>query len=76
MGIFDFLKKRKKPEIPKVSIPLDERTQWSEEKKRRMKEKSLRKPLNDVVLDVQKGVIDIKDVIRHIEERVKEKKNG
>jgi len=47
------------------------------EKARRMLEKAMRMPVNDVILEVQKGTIDIKDFIKHIEVRVKEgKKNG
>jgi hypothetical protein len=46
------------------------------EKARRMKEKALRMPINDVILEVQKGVIDIKDLFKMIEEKVKEKVNG
>jgi hypothetical protein len=46
------------------------------EKAKRMKEKASRMPLNDVVLEVQKGVIDIKDLFKMIEEKVKEKANG
>jgi hypothetical protein len=47
------------------------------EKARRMLEKSLRMPLNEVILQVQDGVIDIKDLFTKIENRVKEGKfNG
>uniref|UniRef100_A0A6M3M1B4 Uncharacterized protein n=1 Tax=viral metagenome TaxID=1070528 RepID=A0A6M3M1B4_9ZZZZ len=46
------------------------------EKARRMKEKLLRLPVNDVILEVQKGVIDINDVFKAIDEKLKEKKNG
>lgn len=46
------------------------------ERKRRLLEKSLRMPVNDVVLEVQKGMIDINDLFKKIEEKVKEKKNG
>jgi len=46
------------------------------EKERRLREKALRKPLNDIILDVQKGVIDVKDIIRYIDEKLKEKANG
>jgi hypothetical protein len=47
------------------------------EKTRRMLEKSLRMPLNEVILQVQDGVIDIKDLFTRIETRVKEGKfNG
>lgn len=46
------------------------------ERERRMKEKSLRKPLNNVILDVQDGIIDIKDLFRYIDGKMKEKVNG
>jgi hypothetical protein len=42
------------------------------EKARRMLEKSMRMPVNNVVLEVQKGVIDIKDLFAKIEAKVKE----
>jgi hypothetical protein len=41
---------------------------------KRMLEKSMRMPVNDVVLEVQKGTIDINDLFKHIEMRLKEKK--
>lgn len=41
------------------------------EKARRMLEKSMRMPVNDVVLQVQKGVINIKDLFARIETKVK-----
>ena len=47
-----------------------------EVKKKRMLEKSLRMPLNNVILEVQKGFIDIKDLFEKIELKVKEKLNG
>jgi len=47
-----------------------------EVKKQRMLEKSLRMPVNNVVLEVQKGTIDINDLFKHIELKVKEKING
>lgn len=46
------------------------------EKDRRKREKLLRQPINDVVLEIQKGTIDISDVFRYIDEKVKEKKDG
>lgn len=46
------------------------------EKARRLLEKSLRMPVNDVILEVQKGRIDINELFKHIEIKVKEKKNG
>lgn len=46
------------------------------ERERRIKEKTLRRPINDIVLDVQKGIIDIRDVHRYIDEKLKEKKHG
>ena len=47
------------------------------EKQRRMLEKSLRMPVNDVILEVQKGTIDIKDLFVRIEEKIAEvKENG
>jgi len=45
-------------------------------KKQRMLEKSMRMPVNNVVLEVQKGTIDIKDLFKRIELKVKEKVNG
>ena len=47
-----------------------------EVKKKRMLEKSLRMPLNNVILEVQKGIIDINDLFEKIETKVKEKLNG
>lgn len=49
---------------------MDEKTR-AEEKARRMLEKSLRMPVNDVVLEIQKGTINIKDLFAKIESRVK-----
>jgi hypothetical protein len=47
------------------------------EKSRRMLEKAMRVPLNDTILQVQNGAIDIEDLIGRIETRVKEgQKNG
>ncbi len=52
----------------------DERTA---EKMRRMLEKAMRAPLNNTILQIQDGVIDIKDLFARIEAKVKEvKKNG
>lgn len=45
-------------------------------KAERMLAKAMRMPLNEVVLQVQKGTIDIKDVFKKIEQRVKEVANG
>lgn len=42
------------------------------EKARRMMEKALRMPLNDVILEVQKGTIKMKDIFDKIDEKVKE----
>ncbi len=47
-----------------------------EERKRRLLEKAMRQPLNDVILNVQKGYIDINDLYAKIDERVREKANG
>jgi hypothetical protein len=51
-----------------------------EEKKRRMMEKALRLPINDVILEIHKGWIDINDLYKMIDLKVKakaeEKKNG
>ena len=47
-----------------------------EVKKKRMLEKSLRMPLNNVILEVQKGIIDINDLFKKIETKVKEMTNG
>lgn len=46
------------------------------EKARRMLEKAMRMPLNDTILQVQNGVIDIKDLFTRIDEKVKAKKEG
>jgi len=50
------------------------------EKARRMLEKSMRQPINDTILEVQKGVIDINDLFKMIDLKVKakiaEKSNG
>jgi len=46
------------------------------EKTRRKLEKAMRRPINDVILDVQKGFIDINDLFKKIDEKVKENKNG
>ena len=43
-----------------------------EEKARRMLEKSMRMPVNDVILEVQKGIIDINDLFSEIILKVKE----
>lgn len=51
----------------------------AKERKRRLMEKAMRKPINDVVLDVQKGFIDVKDLFAHIDTKLKikkEKKDG
>lgn len=46
-------------------------------KKERMLAKVGRMPVNNVVLEVQKGTIDINDLFKHITVKVKEKmKNG
>ncbi len=46
-------------------------------KEKRMLEKLMRMPVNNVVLEVQKGTISLKDVIGRIETKVKEGlKNG
>jgi len=42
------------------------------EKARRMGLKMMRMPLNDVILQVQNGVIDIKDLFARIELKLKE----
>lgn len=46
------------------------------EKARRMQEKMLRMPVNDVILEVQKGTIDLKSLFDKIEEKVKEVRNN
>ncbi len=45
----------------------------AETKKARMLEKAMRMPLNDVILKVQDGSIEIKDLIGRIETKVAEK---
>jgi len=42
------------------------------EKARRMLEKAMRMPLNDTILEIQNGTIEITDLIGKIETRVKE----
>ena len=50
------------------------------EKARRKLEKAMRQPVNDVVLEVQKGTININDLFKKIEVKVagkiKEAKDG
>jgi hypothetical protein len=46
------------------------------ERERRIAEKMMRMPVNDVVLEVQKGSININDLFAKIEERIKETSNG
>ena len=46
------------------------------EKARRMLEKAMRMPVNDVVLEVQKGTIDVNDLFKKIDDKIKEKANG
>ena len=47
------------------------------ERERRMREKAKRRPVNPTVLDVQKGTININDLIRHIDKGLKmEAQNG
>ena len=46
------------------------------ESARRKPEKAIRKPINDVTLNVHPGSIDINQLFRKIDERVKEKTNG
>jgi len=47
------------------------------EKSRRMLEKAMRIPLDDTILQIQEGIIDINDVFARIEAKVKEgMKNG
>ena len=61
-------KARKEPKTPEAR---------QAEKARRMLEKSMRVPLNDTVLQIQNGVINIQDLFGRIEARVKEgMKNG
>lgn len=45
-------------------------------KAERMKEKMLRMPVNEVILQVQNGTIDLKDVFAKIELKVKEGLNN
>ena len=45
----------------------------SQERGRRIKEKALRKPINNIALEVQNGFIDINSLFRRIDERIKEK---
>ena len=48
-----------------------------EERAKRMLEKAMRAPLNDTILQVQNGTIDIKDLFIRIEAKVKgDKQNG
>ena len=59
---------RKEPKTPEAR---------QAEKARRMLEKAMRVPLNDTVLQIQNGVIGIKDLFHRIELKVGEvKKNG
>ena len=46
------------------------------ERARRIKEKMMRMPLNDVTLEVQRGTISLKDLLNHIDSKLKEKQNG
>jgi len=46
------------------------------ERERRMFEKALRKPLNDTMLDVRKGIIDSKKFFAYVDLKLKEKLNG
>jgi len=46
------------------------------EKARRKFEKAMRQPVNDVILEVQQGTIDINDLFKKIDEKVKEKIDG
>jgi len=46
------------------------------EKARRKLEKAIRQPVNDVILEVQQGTIDINDLFKKIDEKVKEKIDG
>ncbi len=56
---------------------MDIKEQRQAEKQRRMLEKSLRMPLNDVILEVQKGTISLKDLFARIDAKVREgRKNG
>ena len=48
-----------------------------EERAKRILEKAMRVPLNDTILQVQNGTIDIKDLFTRIEAKVKGgKQNG
>ena len=48
-----------------------------EERAKQMLEKAMRAPLNDTILQVQNGTIDIKDLFTRIEAKVKGgKQNG
>ena len=44
------------------------------EKERRLIEKSTRRPINNIILDVQRGMIDIQAIFRRIAEKIQEKK--
>ncbi len=46
------------------------------EKKRRMLEKAMRVPINDTILQIQNGVININDLFSRIEAKVKEGQNN
>lgn len=63
--------------MPEKYVPKTDEER-KKEKQRRMMEKMMRLPVNDVVLEVQKGVIDLKDFFKEIDarlvERMKEKK--
>ena len=43
-------------------------------KAKRILEKAMRMPLNDTILQVQNGIIDIKDLFARIDAKVKAKK--
>lgn len=43
------------------------------EKARRLLEKSMRQPINDTILEVQNGRIDINDLFKMIDLKVKDK---
>ena len=53
---------RKEPKTPEARVA---------EKSRRMLEKAMRVPLNNTGLQKQNGVIGIKDLFIHIDEKVK-----
>jgi len=55
---------------------MDIKEQRKAEKARRMLEKSLRMPVNNVILEVQKGTINIKDLFARIDAEVKRVKEG